>query len=284
MTVGNEGVQGILEGCEEEVQGETAKMWLEKYQRDWRRLLKPSGSTASALGTGEEGFLGMELADESNISLRVEGEEPNKESSVVLETDEELPVQDELNILKAVSKKMKLEVNAKNQELKGLRARKEKAIKYLHSITSEITDVQKKAEKHREYLEKYQQEEEEDRRRLEALEQEIQERKYRKKELLKVKEQRQARMRHQTAVINRRKARETRLGDQRQNALEQIRIAEEQIADLPNATGYSQEKLNELEDQIAAKKGELECPVCYEEAVPPIYTCVAQHLVCTKCR
>merc|ERR1719209_1278644 len=60
--------------------------------------------------------------------------------------------------------------------------------------------------------------------------------------------------------------------------------AEQQIADLPNAFGYSQEKLQELEDQIAAKQSELECPVCYEEAAPPIYTCVAQHLVCNKCR
>ena len=250
-------------------------MWLEKYQPDWRQLLRPSCSTASALGTEEEGLVEMELADKSNISLRVEWEEPIKDSSVILVTDEGSPNDDEVNILKAVSQKMKLEVNAKNQELKGLRARKEKALKDLHSITSEITAVHKKAEKHREYLEKKQQEEEEDRRRLEALEQEIQEKKYRKKELLKVKEQRQARMRQQTAVMNRRKARETRLGNQRQNALEQIRIAEEQIADLPNATGYSQEKLNELEDQIAVKKGELECPVCYEEAVPPIYPCVA---------
>ena len=84
-----------------------------------------------------------------------------------------------------------------------------------------------------------QQEEVADRRRLEALEQEIQERKYREKELLKVMEQRQARMRHQTAAIDWQKATETRLENQRQNALEQIRIAEEQIADLPNATGYS---------------------------------------------
>ena len=67
-------------------------------------------------------------------------------------TDEGSPNDDEVNILKAVSQKMKLEVNAKNQELKGLRARKEKALKDLHSITSEITDVHKKAEKHREYL------------------------------------------------------------------------------------------------------------------------------------
>ena len=67
--------------------------------------MRPSCSTASALGTGEEGLVEMELADKSNISLRVEGEVPNKESSVVLETVEELPVQDELNILKAVSQK-----------------------------------------------------------------------------------------------------------------------------------------------------------------------------------
>ena len=272
VIVRNEGLRigSDLWGSEEEAQGKAAKMWLEKYQPDWWQLLRPSGSTASALGTEEEGLVEMELADESNISVRVEGEESNNESLVILETDEELPDKDEVNILKAVSQKMKLEVNAKNQELKGLRARKEKAIKDLHSITSKITAVQKKTERKREYLELDQQEEVADRRRLEALEQEIQERKYREKELLKVMEQRQARMRHQTAVINRRKAGETRLENQRQNALEQIRIAEEQIADLPNATGYSHKKLDELEVQIADKKSELECPVCFEEAVPPI--------------
>ena len=74
------------------------------------------------------------------------------------------------------------------------------------------------------------------------------------------------------------------MGVQRQSTLRQIKTAEQQIADLPNASGYSQEKLQELEDQIAAKQSELECPVCYEEAAPPIYTCVAQHLVCNKCR
>ena len=188
VIVRNEGlwIGSDLWGSEEEAQGKAAKMWLEKYQPDWRQLLRPSGSTASALGTGEEGLVEMELADESNISVRVEGEESDNESSIILETDEELPDKDEVNILKAVSQKMKLEVNVKNQELKGLRARKEKAIKDLHSITSKISAVQKKTERKREYLELDQQEEVADRRRLEALEQEIQERKYRKKELLKV--------------------------------------------------------------------------------------------------
>ena len=84
--------------------------------------------------------------------------------------------------------------------------------------------------------------------------------------------------------MNRRKAEEITLEIQRQSALRQIKTAEQQIADLPNASGYSEEKLQELEDQIAAKRSELECSVCYEEAAPPIYTCVAQHLVCAKCR
>ena len=119
---------------------------------------------------------------------------------------------------------------------------------------------------------------------LEALELEIQERKYRKKELLRVKEERQVMIRGRLILLNRRKNEEISLGVQRQSTLRQIKTAEQQIADLPNASGYSQEKLQELEDQIAAKQSELECPVCYEEAAPPIYTCVAQHLVCNKCR
>ena len=56
--------------------------------------MRPSGSTASAPGTREEGLVEMELADESNISVRVEGEEPIKESSVILVTDEGLPNDD----------------------------------------------------------------------------------------------------------------------------------------------------------------------------------------------
>ena len=64
--------------------------------------MRPSCSTASALGTEEEGLVEMELADKSNISLRVEWEEPIKNSSVILVTDEESPNDDEVNILKAV--------------------------------------------------------------------------------------------------------------------------------------------------------------------------------------
>ena len=63
-----------------------------------------------------------------------------------------------------------------------------------------------------------------------------------------------------------------------------IEEVEKKIADLPTAPVYSQEMLSILEKQIAVKRKELECPVCFEESAPPIYTCVAQHLICAKCR
>jgi len=216
--------------------------------------------------------------------MGVDGEDSSEVDATTLEADGEIPDGDEVNIFKAASQKMRLEVAAKTSELKGLRSQKEKAVENLQNIASQITAVQRKIEKHGEVLEQYEKEEEVDRLRLEALEQEIQERKYRKKELLKIKEKRQEKIGGRLFLLNRRKAEEITLEIQRQSALRQIKTAEQQIADLPNASGYSQEKLQELEDQIAAKKGELECPVCYEEAAPPIYTCVAQHLVCNKCR
>ena len=223
------------------------------------------------------------MEKESNISV-ADGEDFSEVDVTTLEANEDIPDEDEVNIFKAASQKMRLEVAAKTSELKGLRSRKENAVENLQNISSQMTAVQRKIEEHGEVLEQYEKEEEADRRRLEALELEIQERKYRKKELLRVKEARQVMIRGRLILLNRRKNEEISLGVQCQSTLRQINSAEQQIANLPNASGYSQEKLQELEDQIAAKKSELECPVCYEEAAPPIYTCVAQHLVCAKCR
>ena len=276
-------VQGTPEAFRVEAQGRAAKMWMEKYQPDWRRLLGPAGFTVSAVGIGEDGSLEMEVEKESKISV-ADGEDFSEVDVTTLEANEDIPDEDEVNIFKAASQKMRLEVAAKTSELKGLRSRKENAVENLQNISSQMTAVQRKIEEHGEVLEQYEKEEEADRRRLEALELEIQERKYRKKELLRVKEARQVMIRGRLILLNRRKNEEISLGVQCQSTLRQINSAEQQIANLPNASGYSQEKLGELEDQIAAKRSELECPVCYEEAAPPIYTCVAQHLVCAKCR
>ena len=63
-----------------------------------------------------------------------------------------------------------------------------------------------------------------------------------------------------------------------------VKKLDKSLADLPSAHGFSQDYVSLLDDQIATRRKELECPVCFEEAAPPIYTCVAQHLVCAKCR
>ena len=63
-----------------------------------------------------------------------------------------------------------------------------------------------------------------------------------------------------------------------------VKMLEKNLVDLPSAHGFSQDYVSLLDDQIATRRKELECPVCLEEAAPPIYSCVAQHLVCGNCR
>ena len=62
----------------------------------------------------------------------------------------------------------------------------------------------------------------------------------------------------------------------------------EQMVELQAAFGYDAMKLEleleNLEKQIAEKKVELECSICFKLCAPPIYTCQAQHLVCIACR
>ena len=98
---------------------------MEKYQPDWRMLFGPASCTVSAFGIGEDGSLEMEVASESIISV-VDEEECNQVYIVTLLADGAILVHDDdkLNIFKAASQKMELEVAAKNIELKGLRSRK----------------------------------------------------------------------------------------------------------------------------------------------------------------
>merc|ERR550519_2636774 len=48
--------------------------------------------------------------------------------------------------------------------------------------------------------------------------------------------------------------------------------------------GSRMELAKSLEAQISAMSLELECPVCLDVCAPPIYTCLAQHPVCSGCR
>ena len=45
-----------------------------------------------------------------------------------------------------------------------------------------------------------------------------------------------------------------------------------------------QEQIKSLEAQISDMSLDLECPVCLNVCKPPIYSCVAQHPVCSGCR
>jgi len=65
---------------------------------------------------------------------------------------------------------------------------------------------------------------------------------------------------------------------------EGVEELQHQIKDLPEAPGYNPSMLKQLDDQISQMMDELECPVCFHECSPPIYTCEAQHLICANCR
>ena len=42
--------------------------------------------------------------------------------------------------------------------------------------------------------------------------------------------------------------------------------------------------LNFIDKQIGEKEKELECPVCFEIAIIPIFMCIESHLICSNCR
>ena len=64
----------------------------------------------------------------------------------------------------------------------------------------------------------------------------------------------------------------------------QVIELEEDLVALPSAAGFSQEVVDEMESQIAALAEDLQCPVCLEEFFSEVFTCPAQHPVCSTCR
>ena len=172
---------------------------------------------------------------------------------------------------------MKLEVDAKVKEMENLKQQKEEAIKKVERISRKIEAERLSADHHKDALANHKKDDEVDRLRQKKLQEEL------------------------SAVIERRRARKvvvyieqgiigTKAVEQRAWAQEleetkdKVKKLEEKLEGLPADPGFSQDVINLLDHQIASKKKELECPVCLEESAPPIYTCVAQHLVCAKCR
>ena len=67
---------------------------------------------------------------------------------------------------------------------------------------------------------------------------------------------------HHQDVVKGKEAQRAKLKAKFEEIENTVKKLDEQIAGLPSASGYSQDVLSLLDDQIAAKKKELECPVC----------------------
>lgn len=67
-----------------------------------------------------------------------------------------------------------------------------------------------------------------------------------------------------------------------------LKVAEEAFdkehAEETVVVGEANPLLDFLTETIETKSGELECPVCFEEAFSPIYSCHRGHLICSSCR
>jgi len=61
-------------------------------------------------------------------------------------------------------------------------------------------------------------------------------------------------------------------------------IKQEMTEDISDrSTSVDNTFLDFLASQISAKESDLECPVCLEISEAPIYTCLEQHIICSKC-
>ena len=154
----------------------------------------------------------------------------------------------------------------------------------MKKISSELEAVDELIEKDKEALMQHRGEEKSFQKQAETFEVEIQALLQRKADVLKLKAEKQELAISDEVAIHKREEQAARLGRKLDEAKDNLKKVDQEIADLPAAPGYSQDMLSLLDNQIADKRRELECPVCFEECAPPIYTCMSQHIVCANCR
>jgi len=240
-----------------------------------RRALKEAEEKVEALMFGSTPHQGSKAS--RGIALEEEASPPSSASRAnQLQLKKKLG-EHKTTIAGAASKKMKLEVTAKNKDMKMLELEKGEAVENLKKISSELSAVQELLVKERAFLKQHEEEDCVDQERIKALKCEIQ-------DLVQKREERRAMVSDRQLVQRSREEEEKRLEGRVEEIKLLIKEVEQKMSDLPTAPVHSQEMLNILENQITAKRRELECPVCLEESTPPIYTCAAQHLVCGKCR
>ena len=206
--------------------------------------------------------------------------DPQPEDVVQISDEEE----EETAIDELASKKMRLEVEVKKAELKSLRSQKQAAVDKVKEISSELEAVHKLIGEEKEYLKQHKEEEKSYKKQAETYDIEIQALQRKRDDVLKLKAEKRRSAKGCQLNISIRELEDTSLKGKLDEANLNVKKFDQEIADLPAAPGYSQDMLSLLDSQIAGKKRELECPVCFEVSAPPIYTCTAQHLVCANCR
>jgi len=187
-------------------------------------------------------------------------------------------------IAEQASKKMKLEVSAKVREMESLKLQREAAVKRAKVISSAIENWQNVVDQNREVLRRHDEGEEFDKRRIERLNTEQQRIQQEREEIKRGQRKRQRVIQYYQSSLKGIEEKTRKLKEELEETNSNVKKFEKNLADLPSAPGFSHDVVNLLDDQIASKRKELKCPVCFEEAAPPIYSCIAQHLVCANCR
>merc|ERR1719341_1718368 len=219
-------------------------------------------------------------------------EVPNMEELEVVSNDSPVLVnlagngneEEVAKIADQASKKMKLEVDAKVKEMESLKLQREAAVQNAKLISAGIEKSQKFVDHEREILGRHEKDEESDKKivaKLNSQQQRIQEV---KEEIMRGQARRQKVVRRHQGNLKSLEEKNRMLKEGLEKTNSNVKKLEKNLADLPSAHGFSEDYVSLLDEQIATRRKELECPVCLEEAAPPIYSCVAQHLVCGKCR
>jgi len=223
----------------------------------------------------------LEIGEETETDTVQAQASPEPKITVAKDHEQENEVS---KIAEQASKKMKLEVSAKVREMESLKLQREAAVKRAKVISSAIENWQNVVDQNREVLRRHDEGEEFDKRRIERLNTEQQRIQQEREEIKRGQRKRQRVIQYYQSSLKGIEEKTRKLKEELEETNSNVKKFEKNLADLPSAPGFSHDVVNLLDDQIASKRKELKCPVCFEEAAPPIYSCVAQHLVCANCR
>ena len=232
----------------------------------------PSNSSSSALP----------LPQEKSKKVESKSPDPRKNSWDPLKRDESSKEEEE--IATAAFERAKVEIATKTGALRDLQTQKEDAVKKITELQSKSREIKLKMETKKRSLEEASKEKkiaEIDLAEVEEEKKMIKKKRRRLRSILQEKED--------TATLLKMDVRqqEEKLVEEEEKVKNVGKVIEElqqKIKALAEAPGYNPSMLKQLEDEISEKKEGLECPVCFYQCSPPMYTCPAQHLICANCR